>query len=226
MLYAVDVDGTIAIGGNWYARWLASAAKINIPEADLASIQYGVEFWDLPQVQALTHEQRAALRKHAHEHHKDADHHINAVPIPGAVEALHMLAQSGGVIYTTCRKRSHRKLTSEWLERYGFPSPEQVHCCPRYHVKFLEAQHVAEPKEPIVLIDDLAREMVLSFRALAIHDRSKVLGLIKRITIVAIGCEEPPTFPFKVPFPVLALPSWRLEDLENLGVEPEQERVG
>lgn len=32
MLFALDIDGTIAVGGNWFARWLAQEAQLAIPE--------------------------------------------------------------------------------------------------------------------------------------------------------------------------------------------------
>src|SRR5260370_137502 len=104
MLFAIDIDGTIATSGNWFARWITEQAGLAIPEADLARIRYGAEFWRHHLVCTLTHEQRVGLRAIAKAHHKDQDHQQNLVPIPGAREALQSILDEGGrLIYTTCR---------------------------------------------------------------------------------------------------------------------------
>jgi len=214
MLLALDIDGTIATNGNWYARWLAKESCLAIAEDQLIRIEYGVDFWQLPEVRALSHERRADLRAHSHAHHKDLDHLVNEIPIPGACEALQwLLAKNDAhIIYTTCRPSTSRQLTQEWLARYGFPSPEQVFTCERYHTKFIHAQRIADPKDPVILIDDQIEKMVPAFRVLIKHERPIALSLIKRIIFVQIGQSEPPTFP-PVPFPVLALPSWQRADV-------------
>ncbi len=216
MLFALDVDGTISVGGNWFARWLASEASLDIPEDELASIRYSFEFWDLPQVRMLTHEQRVQLRAHAHAHHKDADRQQNSIPIPGARDALQTLLEHGAtIIYTTCRQPEARQRTSEWLEKYGFPCAQQVSICQHYHWKYIYAYEQAQEKEPVILIDDLIEKMIPAFRTLAIEKREIAISLVKRLAVVAIGQEQLPIFK-KVPFKVLALPSWRPEDLERL----------
>lgn len=214
MLFALDIDGTIAVSGNWLARWLAQEAQLAIPEDELAQIRYGIEFWDLPQVRALPHEQRAQLRAHAH--HKDPDRQENNIPIPGAREALHTLLKHGAtLIYTTCRQPESAQRTRAWLERYDFPCTTHVYICQHYHHKYIAAYEQAQEKEPVLLIDDLIEKMVPAFRTLAIEHRDTALSLVRRLAVVAIGHQEPPAFQ-KVPFKVLALPSWRPEDVEKL----------
>lgn len=213
MLIACDVDGTIAMNGQWYARWMAREAGLDIPESELASIEFGCDFWQLPAVRALSHEQRVALRALSHAHHKDLDHLANSIPIPGAREALCFLSQHARIIYTTCRPTEAAQLTCDWLARYDFPASGSVYTCDRYHEKFIQARSQAEAKESIVFIDDQVDKLVPVFRALAIHDRAIGLSLIRRIAFVQIGTSEPPHFP-PVPFPVLALQSWRRDHLE------------
>lgn len=214
MLIACDIDGTIAVNGQWYARWMAREAGLDIPEHELASIEFGCDFWQLDEVRALTHEQRVELRQYAHAHHKDLDHLWHEIPIPSASDALHFLNQSGRIIYTTCRPASAAQLTREWLAHYQFPNADQVYCCDRYHEKFIQARGQAETKEPIVFVDDQVDKLVPAFRALAIHDRAIGLSLIRRISFVQIGQSEPPHFP-PVPFPVLALATWNRADVER-----------
>lgn len=214
MLIACDIDGTIAVSGQWHARWLAAIAGLDIAESEMASIEFGCDFWQLPEVRALSHEQRVELRQNAHVHHKDLDHLWHEIPIPGASDALHCLSEHARIIYTTCRPASAAQLTREWLAHHQFPNADQVYCCDRYHEKFIRARSQAEAKESIVFIDDQVDKLVPSFRALAIHDRAIGLSLIRRVSFVQIGQSEPPHFP-PVPFSVLALPSWQRADVEQ-----------
>lgn len=216
MLFAIDIDGTLAVSGNWFARWMVQEAGLVIPEEKLARLRYGMEFWLLDEVRALSDERRTALKNYAHAHHKDTIHQEQCVPIPGAREALQMLVEEGGrIIYTTCRQAESQHLTQQWLAHYGFPNPEHVFCCEHYHDKYISAHQIAEPREPVVLVDDQIPKMVPAFRVLAQQDRTIALNLILRIVMVQIGQEQSPTFPFPVPFPVVACPSWRREDLEH-----------
>lgn len=48
---------------------------------------------------------------------------VEAKPLPGAVEALNILASSGlEICYVTARPKQAKKITLEWLKRWGFPS--------------------------------------------------------------------------------------------------------
>lgn len=222
MLIACDIDGTIAVSGQWHARWLAAIAGLDIAESELSSIEFGCDFWQLDEVRALSHEQRVELRQNAHAHHKDLDHLWHEIPIPGASDALHFLSEHAHVIYTTCRPASAAQLTREWLAHYQFPNADQVYCCDRYHEKFIQARSQAESKEPIVFVDDQVDKLVPAFRLLVKHERPIALSLILRIALVQIGAGEPPTFPFDVPFPVLALQSWRRDHVEALALPGEK----
>jgi len=63
-------------------------------------------------------------------------------------------------------------------------------------------------RESIVLIDDRIRDMVLSFRGLVEQQRAIAASICKRIALVAFGYEYLPHLPSRLPFPVVALPSW------------------
>jgi hypothetical protein len=215
MLFALDIDGTIATSGNWFARWMTGVSGLNIADDQLARIEYGVDWWQLPAVRALSHERRVELRSLAHAHHKDLPHLENRVPIPGAQDALWMLNDSARIIYTTCRPQTSAQLTREWLKRCGFPNAEQVYTCDLYHEKFIHAHSQATTAEPVIVIDDQISKLVPAFRTLVKEDRTIGVSLILRIMFVQIGQDEPPPFP-PIPFPVLACPSWQRADVSTL----------
>lgn len=217
MLFAIDIDGTIATHGPYFCQQMFAEAGIALSDAELARCPYGYHFWHHEQVRALSEGRRAELKAFAHTHHKDLDQLENRVPVSGAREALHSLQEKGArLIYTTCRPASARRVTQEWLTHYGFPATDQVQICERYHNKYLYAHQFAKQDEFILLIDDLVEKMVPAFRTLALQHRQIALSLMRRLAVVAIGVEQPPVFN-KAPFKILALPSWQPEDLAQLG---------
>ena len=215
---AMDIDGTVSTAGEWFVRLLANEFRLPLAEAALASIQSSRQFWALPEVQALPAEQRQAMRELALRYQHDAEAQQNAVPMPDAVLALNQLAKQHTIVYTTCRRQESQQGTQDWLARHGFPEPERVYCCPHYDWKYKYIEEIAEKsqKMKIVLFDDQAEMMVKAFRHLAKMDHRIALSLVLRLTLVAFGQAEPPTFPMRLPFPVLALPSWQEEDIAVL----------
>jgi uncharacterized HAD superfamily protein len=217
MLFAIDIDGTIATHGPYFCQQMFTEAGIALAGEELAQCTYGYHFWHHERVRALPEKQRAELKDFAHAHHKDLDQLENRVPVPGASEALHVLMAEGHrVLYATCRPAEARQITQEWLAWYGFPAADQVETCQHYHSKYLAAHQVAGQREQVILMDDLVERMVPAFRTLAIQHREIALNLMRRLAVVAVGIDKPPVFA-KVPFKVLALPSWRPEDLARLG---------
>ncbi|MGH2510386.1 MAG: hypothetical protein ACRDHZ_23670 [Ktedonobacteraceae bacterium] len=100
MLLAIDVDGTISTNGNYFCRWMLKHAGIFLPEEALATLIYSRAFWQLSQVQSLSHARREELRGIARAYHKDLDLLEHNVPIPGACQALQQLAREGArIIY-------------------------------------------------------------------------------------------------------------------------------
>lgn len=216
MLFAIDIDGTIATHGPYFCQQMFAEAGIALADEELALCTSGYHFWHHERVRALPEKRRVELKAFAHAHHKDPDQLENRVPIPAAREALHTLVAEGHLLYATCRPAEARQLTQEWLARYGFPAADQIQICQHYHSKYLAAHQIAEQREPVILIDDLVDKMVPAFRTLAIQHREIALSLMRRLAVVAVGIAQPPVFA-KVPFKVLALPSWRPEDLARLG---------
>jgi uncharacterized HAD superfamily protein len=213
---AMDVDGTIAAGGQWFVRLLASEFHLPIADEVLAALQYSAPFWALPEVRALSQEQRRAMREVARTYQHDPEAQRNTVPLPGAVQALQALTQHGKIIYTTCRHMESQALTQEWLEQHGFPDPANVFCCEHYPWKYKHAASIANKRQRILFFDDQADVLVKSFRPFGQMDGKTALSLVTRMAIIAFGKTEPPSFPVNIPFQILALPSWQPKDLAEV----------
>lgn len=227
MLFAIDIDATIAIDHNGYARYLNNALGLGIDEYTIEHIKSYENFYILPAVQNYLQEpdQRDYYQNIYEKLQYEPEIQRNLVPIPRAVQALNVLARSGKIIYVTCRQPGAESITSEWLARYGFPSPEQVTICPHYYYKYLVAYDQTKPREKIILVDDHAEEMVKSFFVMAKTHLDIAVSLRRRLAVVAFDHTEPPTFRFKVPFPVVALRSWHPKDLALMQHEQEQRQA-
>lgn len=220
-MFAVDIDGTIAGGREGYSRYLQYLnQRIQVPaeEAALNKIARLRDLEQLPEVQAYLHDP-GRQRKYtealqAAEH--DPELQRTCTPLPYAVESLTKLAQDEDIIYVTCRRKESRATTQAWLKQHGFPYAERVYCCERYHHKYIHACEAAGPSEPIILVDDLLEMMITAFRYMIRIDFEAAKRIYKRLTVVGYSYKEVPTFPVKITFPVLPLPSWMPEDLAAL----------
>ena len=220
MLFAIDIDGTIAgtDHGREYAQYLNRVLGIGMSEERVTAFSSYREFALSDEVQAfgaISEENQdrymAALELAQH----DEEVQRASLPLPGAVEGVTALSTYGRVIYVTCRYASSRELSQEWLARYGFPNPEQVFTCERFHHKYVEAHKNAFTDEPIVLIDDHAEDIVKTFRKLVKEYYQIAKSVYGRFGLVAFGTDKAPTVANQLRIPVLALPSWEKEEIQQ-----------
>lgn len=222
MLFAIDIDGTIAYDkqGRAFARYLNQALSLGVPDTTLRQLSCYHEFVELHAVQAYIGQSQDNKQRYKAVFQSAANDPAiqqSLVPLEGALAGVEALSLRGRIIYVTCRKPESVSLTQAWLARYGFPAPEQVYTCEHYHFKYVQAGQLADPSEPIVLIDDHAEEVIKFFHRLVKEDYSIAKAIRKRLAVIAFGSQEVPPHPFKVPlFPVLVLPSWEPGSLEQL----------
>src|SRR5215469_14451043 len=185
MLFAIDIDATIATDRNGYARFLNDAFKLGIEESKIEQIASYEDFHDLPAVQEYLQQpdQRTRYREVYDSLQYEPEMQKQLIPIEGAVEALKDITDLGKIIYVTCRQPGAETLTTEWLTHYNFPYPEQVTICPHYYYKYLVAYDQTKPREKIILIDDHAEEMVMSFFIMAKTHPEIATSLRRRLAV-------------------------------------------
>lgn len=212
-MFAIDIDGTIATyqNTNAYAAYLNETLDLSIPLTWRAGPGLYRELVSDPSVLAYvagSEERKAYFKAVCEAGQYSPIVQSRALPLPGAVEALHTLSQEDRVIYVTCRKESTKAVTMSWLTQYGFPHPESLYHCQQYYGKYLAAYQVASPNEKIILIDNQARDIVLSYKGLVLHHREVARAIVQRLVLVAFGRASLPNLPGKLPFPVQSLDSW------------------
>jgi hypothetical protein len=156
MLFAVNVDGTIAKGDGKlapHAQFLNQMAGLGLPDTFFADDMDKDTYTAAVKASGVTKEVLEQAREWKQ---FDPTLQERSVPIPGVVEAMHQLANVGKLIYVTVRMSFSETLTQSWLARSGFPNSSQCYCCPNFYYKIRRAYEEANDHEPIVLIDDLA----------------------------------------------------------------------
>lgn len=229
MLFAIDIDGTIATiaGTDAYGAYARRVLGIPVDRA-----------WrHLPSDPSLT----AALCRDASfavwwQAHTDDHERVQALladgqysqevqersrPIPGAQEALAQLARHHYILYVTNRKSPTSDLTQSWLREYSFPSAENLCCCGEEQGFISKVRHAVTTLQTldgengqVIFIDDKAPYFEHTLAVLVKEDRPFVKSCIHRMAAIAYGKEELPPCRFPRPvFPMVPMPAW--EDLSE-----------
>src|SRR5436190_15474861 len=187
MLFAIDIDGTIAKGDAKlapYAQFLNQMVGFGLPDSFFADDMDQDAYSAAVKASGVTKEileQARELKQF------DPTSQERSVPIPGAVEAMHQLADRGKLIYITVRMPFSEALTRSWLARTGFPNSQECHCCANLYYKIRRAYEVANEHEPIVLIDDLASRVAWTMALAKRAEPDIARSLWHRLFLVPFG---------------------------------------
>jgi hypothetical protein len=250
MLFAVDIDGTIAKhepGEKSLIRYLNCELGLGISASRLAEFRCS-SLTANPELQTLmtySEETRVEYEEYCQqytlkgssevqawlaqsEQHKkryeevlyasqfDPDIQKAKVPMPGAIQAMHQLALLGKIIYVTLRKPYSEQLTREWLEWYGFPSPDQTYCCEHFEFKYLQAHHHLQEDEVLTMVDDNIRGLIGRFPTLARTHADVARSLLRRISFVLIGNQILDPIPEKFQrFSIARIPTFASEQFDR-----------
>jgi hypothetical protein len=187
MLFAVDIDGTIAKGDGKlasYAQFLNQVAGFGLPDAFFADDMDQDAYSEAVKASGVTKEilERARELKQY-----DPTLQERCLPIPGAVEAMHQFANMGKLIYITVRMSFSETLTRSWLARCGFPNSSECYCCSDFYHKIRRAYEEANDDEPIVIIDDLAYRVAWTMALAQRAEPDVARSLWHRLALVPFG---------------------------------------
>lgn len=213
MLFAIDIDGTIATGFKLKVNFYNRELGLHIPE----SISDYPSLLSLPEVMAYRqkHEDRfqAAWRKLG----VSTEVMLARDQMPNAVAGITILSQRGRVRYYTVRKspdkQRHQEIqetTQQWLSMNHFPNHFDIIFCKSLMHKLSRIyQQERATQESIVLIDDRYCDLILAFEKIAAGECGHVADFLReRLTLVAFGSQAD-TLPITDSgLHVLALSSW------------------
>src|SRR5579859_2398114 len=150
MLFAVDIDGTIAKGDGQlapYAHFLNQMADFGLPDAFFADDMDKDAYSAAVKASGVTKE---ALEQARELKQFDPALQERSLPMPGAVEAMRQLADVGKLIYVTVRLPFSEGLTRRWLASHGFPNSSNCYTCANLYYKIHRAYEEAGSQEPII----------------------------------------------------------------------------
>ena len=187
MLFAVDIDGTIAKGDGQlapYAQFLNQMAGFGLPDDFFADDMDKDVYSAAVKASGVTKEILEQAREL-----KQFDPTLQArcLPMPGAVEAMHQLTNVGKLIYITVRMPFSETLTRSWLARAGFPNSSECYCCSNFYYKIRRAYEESNDDEQIVLIDDLAPRVAWTMALAQRAEPDVARSLWHRLSLVPFG---------------------------------------
>lgn len=187
MLFAVDIDGTVAKGDGKlapYAQFLNQVVGFGLPDTFFTDDMDQDTYEAAVKASGVTKElleQARALKQY------DPILQTRSVPIEGAVSAMHQLANIGKLIYVTVRMSFSEALTRSWLDRWEFPSSQECYCCANLYYKIRRAYEEANENEPIILIDDLASRLASTMVLVQRVEPDMARSLWHRLALVPFG---------------------------------------
>jgi len=224
MLLAIDIDGvcatyqgTDAIGT--YLRAMDIPLSTNwrldhyqgmmMPDALLQDPLYTAWY-------AYNDEPQEYIKKVLHEAQYHRALQECAVPVEGSAETLSKLVEDGHrVMYVTNRKNITWDVTSSWLARYSFPSPEKLHCCgdeKGFYSKVSSAIDILSKNEHLIFVDDMAKYYEPIF-ARKIKEDNHFVRYVRRLAVIRFGSSLAPACPYRYPvFPLAPMTGWGMLD--------------
>ncbi|GER87885.1 hypothetical protein KDW_20470 [Dictyobacter vulcani] len=191
MFCAIDIDGTIAMGG------IPGDLRANMNYFKELGIPLPDDITDFPTLL----------------------HHPYVIPLhsalPGAIWGVAHVATMGSVGYFTVRKHADSQqqsliyeATQQWLRQKAFPNPMQVVLCNSVLHKLIKLyEQEKDNQEPFVLIDDKWSQVVQHFDAVFSEDHRQMGQAIKeRLTLLAYGVSVVPAVTNGLR--LVPLPSW------------------
>lgn len=223
MLFAVDIDGTIAKGDGKlppYAQFLNQTVGFGLPESFFTDDMNQDVYSAAIKASGVTKEMLEQAREL-----KQFDPALQerALPLPGAVEAMHQLADEGKLIYVTVRLPFSEGLTRRWLASHGFPNSSNCYSCANLYYKIRQAYEEADSEEPILLIDDLASRVAWTMALAERAEPDVARSLWHRLFLVPFGNRPGIALASRLQhFLLPRIVSWESEELQTFLKEVQQ----
>lgn len=217
MLFAIDIDNTIAGGPKAYKTYIEYHNRdlgLGISREILETLPDYRSFLQLPEVVAYRRENEMRFQASRASCRISSQVILALEEIPGAVAGVTMLSSLGTIRYYTVR--SNQEATRQWLSIKQFPHPDDVVFCEnaRHKLAIISQQ---KTEEVVVLIDDKFAVLAQAYNDLAQASPYVAENLRKRLVLIAFGVDVVPMWGNGLQ--VLTLPSWDSVTSLNFSVE-------
>lgn len=212
MLFAIDIDRTIAGGFRAYMEHHNRDLALGISQQAIDRLANYQEFLQLPEVIAYRQHNEARFQASKESIRISPDVILLLEAMPGAVEGVNMLSELGAIRYYTIRANEVREATMQWLAEKHFPHSRNVIFCESSIDKIVKLCQ-QEIDDTIVLIDDKYEGLLNAFDHCMRHLPAVADALHGHLIIAAFGVEAY-DLPKRDDMKLFALLSWY--DVTNL----------
>ncbi len=210
MLYAIDIDGTIANPEPTLMAYHNQEFALGLTTEELHCTY--AQFLRLPQVQGIP---REALEQSRQRARVTPEFLLSYDEIDHAGMGVGLLAEQGEIMYYTVRAACVEEATRTWLQKHGFPCLHNVILCRSVLHKLVQLHlHERETHHTIVLIDDRYQQMIKDVARLAageflhLSEWQEIVQFVQqRLLLVAFGALSLPASTCGLH--VLPMQSWR-----------------
>lgn len=222
MLFAIDIDGTIAARSmRKFVQLCNEHFELGLSNEALQRRMFYRDFLELPEI--VKRKEDPEFKRALAWIDLDPQLLIAMLPLPGAVQGVTQLAQHAPVAYYTARHSAVRpernppmeQATKEWLVKKQFPCSDAVVFCSGVSDKLARLVVVAQI-QPVMLIDDQYEKLLNVFALLDQHSREV---LQENLHLIAFGATSLPEQDYGLL--VHVLPCWNdfdiIERIETFG---------
>lgn len=206
MIFAIDIDRTIAGGFRAYIEYHNRDLSLGIAREVLEGLANYQEFLQLPEVISYRRNNEVCFQTSKDSIRVSPDVILSLEAFPGASEGVALLSELGTIRYYTIRANEVQEATMQWLCEKQFPYPQSVVFCESSIDKLIKLCQ-QETDDTIVLIDDKYEVLLKAFDHCTRHIPAVADALRERLLIVAFGIEAC-NLPKRDDIKLLALPSW------------------
>ena len=214
MLFAIDIDGTIAGISSTFGEYFNQELGLGLPPEEVQKIRWFNSLRKHPAIVAYRKQNNERFLEVWEQYREYAPAMLAREVLAGAVEGVTFLAKQGDVQYVTIRISQDQEVnaqiqaaTRQWLDKHNFPNPGSVIFCSNFQEKLELIAH--QPLAPIILIDDrCSTDLLTCYENLTQNsEHHELTRLIRqRITFVAFDKDQLPENTYGLH--MLAFPSW------------------
>ena len=207
MLFAIDIDRTIAGGFRAYVEHHNRDLALGISQPVLNELVNYQEFLQLPEVIAYRRDNEERFQASKESIRVSPEVILSLETMSGAAAGVAALSDFGTIRYYTIRAAEVQEATIQWLCEKQFPYPRNVVFCESSIDKLVKLCQ-QETDDTIVLIDDKYEVLLKAYDHCTRHIPAVADALCERLTIAAFGIEAS-NLPQRDDIKLLALPSWQ-----------------
>lgn len=189
MLFAIDIDGTIAGGPDAYKLYIEhhnNDLGLDLAPQLLDSLTNYQSFLKLPQVRAYRREHEDRFQTSRASCRTSSNVILSLNMVSGAISGVQYLAKFGYVCYYTIR--TNREATKQWLTIHQFPNPQDIVFCDSALHKLMSIHQLEIRKhEHVALIDDKPSALIQAFEKLTITHPHVARDIQQHVSLIAFG---------------------------------------